>query len=125
MIKLKDDYAIDREERMKTVNGYDSPETVEEQRFTYRGWEIIWERPPIPSSMNCDWYAWRDGYEEEGSLHSSSIPDLKAQIDEWWLDYPCPFCGSDQLTMGLWSLSVECTRCCAGAPLTAWLDRSA
>jgi hypothetical protein len=51
---------------MKTVNGYDSPETVEEQRFTYRGWEIIWERPPIPSSLNCDWSAARDGHEEEG-----------------------------------------------------------
>ena len=71
---------------MRTVNGYDSPETPEEQRFTYRGFIIQWERPPVPPSSNCDWSAARDGYEEDGSLCSSSIADLKEQIDEWWED---------------------------------------
>ena len=71
---------------MKTVNGFDIPETVEETKFSYRGWEIEWVRPPIPSSCNCDWLAWQDGFEEDGCLHSSSIADLKNQIDEWWAE---------------------------------------
>jgi len=78
--------ATQKEIKMKTVNGYDIPETVDETRFSYRDWEIIWEHPPIPSSCNCDWSAARDGYEEDGCLQSSSIADLKRQIDEWWAE---------------------------------------
>ena len=42
----------------------------------------------------------------------------------------CPFCGSNNLTINLWSMddgeidAAECNDCCAGAPLSAWNMRA-
>ena len=39
---------------------------------------------------------------------------------------PCPFCGSAELSTGLWTLdsgevdAIECLHCYAGAPLSIW-----
>ena len=63
---------------------YDSPEKGDAQTWEYRGFIIEWDRPPIPPSSNCDWAAWRDGYEENGCFHSSRIADLEAEINEYW-----------------------------------------
>jgi len=45
-------------------------------------------------------------------------------------DLCCPFCGSNDLTTGLWSLdegevdSIECKQCYAAAPKSVWNDRA-
>jgi len=42
----------------------------------------------------------------------------------------CPFCGSHDLSLGLWSLdegevdSIECNKCYAAAPKSVWNDRA-
>jgi len=53
----------------------------------------------------------------------------KQTVLEQALETPCPFCGATDLSKNLWSLNsgevdaVECSRCYAGAPAKAWIQR--
>ena len=53
-----------------------------------------------------------------------------AQVQENEQPKSCPFCGSHDLSEGLWSLddgevdSIECNQCYAGAPKEVWNARA-
>lgn len=61
---------------------YHQPETAEEQQFEYRGYVIEWTRAPVPPWAGVEWAAWLKDNEEDGSIHSSNVDDLKELIDE-------------------------------------------
>ena len=57
----------------------------DEEKHTYRDFEIYHEPPPIPT-RNCDWH-WShkncDGPEDNRYGHAPTLEDAKAEIDQW------------------------------------------
>lgn len=64
--------------------------------------------------------------------HAVAPQQAREQRTQTLLDTakPCPFCGSTTLKLGEWCDddceivdAIECTKCLAGAPFTAWQRR--
>lgn len=59
--------------------------------FTYRGWNVHFDPPPIPTRM-FDWEATHPDYDgaedanDNRCLHAGSRAAIQAEIDEWYAD---------------------------------------
>lgn len=70
--------------RLTAKNGkpYDVPEVPYEGHPSYRGYQIQWERPPVPPGNGVEWSATQEDYPEAPCLMDDTVDGLKAQIDE-------------------------------------------